>query len=169
MHTVTVQVSQARPGIRPDDIFATFLDLAAMPARTDTVLAVSVDPTPDTHGESGSVSSGSVSRWQVRFGAGVLQWTERDVVDPVARQMAFSVLDGDIPEFSGRWTVTEADGCVMAGFEARFDFGMPELADALGPVAGRALVHAVLDILHGVLGPGALVVQAAHGRMELVG
>ncbi|MBM9466788.1 SRPBCC family protein [Nakamurella leprariae] len=140
---------------RADDIFTSFTDLGSIPTRSAAVTSVEVQGDPTGTG-------GSLSRWKVRFGGGMLHWSEIDRLDPVARELAFEVVDGDIPDFSGRWHVTTADDRVVASFSATFDLGLPELDEALAPVAGRELVTAVTDILRGVLGPGARSDRAEH-------
>lgn len=152
MYAVTVRVHA--PGADADAVFAALTDLAGMPDRAQDVLAIDVhDGTPPT------------STWRVRFGAGVLVWTEADEVDGDARRFAFRALGGDIPVFFGAWECGAADDGAAVLFDARFDFEVPALADALGPVAGRALIASVTSIVTGIVGPSAQVVEALHGAV----
>ena len=150
MYSVTVRVDA--PGSAADAVFAALTDLAGMPGRTPDVLAIDVhEGTPPT------------STWRVRFGAGVLVWTEADEVDDDARRFAFRALGGDIPVFFGAWECGAVDDGAVVRFDARFDFEVPALADALGPVAGRALIASVTSIVTGIVGSSAQVVEAVHG------
>ena len=152
MYSVTVRVDA--PGSAADAVFAALTDLAGMPGRTPDVLAIDVhEGTPPT------------STWRVRFGAGVLVWTEADEVDDDARRFAFRALGGDIPVFFGAWECGAVDDGAVVRFDARFDFEVPALADALGPVAGRALIASVTSIVTGIVGPSAQVVEAVHGAV----
>lgn len=152
MYSVTVRVDA--PGSAADAVFAALTDLAGMPGRTPDVLAIDVhEGTPPT------------STWRVRFGAGVLVWTEADEVDDDARRFAFRALGGDIPVFFGAWECGAVDDGAVVRFDARFDFEVPALADALGPVAGRALIASVTSIVTGIVGSSAQVVEAVHGAV----
>jgi hypothetical protein len=149
MYAVTVQVHA--PGSDADVVFAALTDLVGMPDRAQDVLAIDVhEGSPPT------------STWRVRFGAGVLVWTEADEVDDDVRRFAFRALGGDIPVFFGAWECGAVDDGATVLFDARFDFEVPALADALGPVAGRALIASVTSIVTGIVGPSAQVVEAVH-------
>jgi hypothetical protein len=149
MYAVTVQVHA--PGSDADVVFAALTDLVGMPDRAQDVVAIDVhEGSPPT------------STWRVRFGAGVLVWTEADEVDDDVRRFAFRALGGDIPVFFGAWECGAVDDGATVLFDARFDFEVPALADALGPVAGRALIASVTSIVTGIVGPSAQVVEAVH-------
>ncbi len=138
-----VAVTAVVPGAGPDEVFAAVADFAAYPRHTDAVRDVVVRP-------AGGVVE---SDWEVNFRNGVLAWTERDVVDPSGRRIAFEQLDGDFALFTGSWSVEpDGDGSTVT-FEASFDLGMPSLAPMIDPIAERALAENVRAILGGLLGP----------------
>jgi len=141
--------------VRPDEAYARISDFGRYPELTETVLAVDLGPAQ----EDGSV----ISTWLVRFRKGKLSWTERDVLDPAARRIEFTQLSGDFASLEGLWQVDPApdgDG-VEVRFEARFDVGIPSLADILDPVAESTLRSNVLLILTGLLGAVAEVQPVA--------
>lgn len=132
--------------VQPDAAYVRISDFARYPELTETVLAVDLEPAQ----ADGSV----ISSWLVRFRKGKLSWTERDVLDPVARRIEFTQLRGDFASLEGSWQVDPApdrDG-VLVRFEARFDVGIPSLADILNPVAESTLRSNVILILTGLLG-----------------
>ena len=138
-----VAVTAAVPGIGADAAFAAVADFAAYPRHTDAVREVVVRP----------ADGGLESHWEVTFRSGVLAWTERDVLDPVARRIAFEQVDGDFAVFAGAWAVRpEGDGSAVT-FRATFDLGMPSLAPMIDPIAERTLAENVRAILGGLLGP----------------
>ena len=138
-----VAVTAVVPGACPDRVFAAVADFAAYPRHTDAVREVVVRP----------VGEAVESDWEVNFRNGVLAWTERDVVDPGLRRIAFEQLDGDFAVFTGTWLVEpDGDGSTVT-FEASFDLGMPSLAPMIDPIAERALVENIRAILGGLLGP----------------
>ncbi|WFR72069.1 SRPBCC family protein [Prescottella defluvii] len=81
--------------IQPDAAYARISDFARYPELTDTVLALDLEPAQ----ADGSV----ISNWLVRFRKGTLRWTERDVLDPVARRIEFAQLTGDFVTMEGSW------------------------------------------------------------------
>ena len=138
-----VAVTATVPGSCPDAVFATVADFASYAQHTDAVREVVVRP----------VDSGTESDWEVNFRSGVLAWTERDVVDPAGRRIAFEQLDGDFAAFTGSWAIEpDGDGAIVR-FEAFFDLGMPSLAPMIDPIAARTLTENVRAILGGLLGP----------------
>jgi ribosome-associated toxin RatA of RatAB toxin-antitoxin module len=132
---------------QPDAAYARISDFARYPELTDTVLALELEPAQ----ADGSV----VSSWLVRFRKGTLRWTERDVLDPVARRIEFAQLSGDFLTMEGSWQLDpEPDGSgALIRFETRFDLGIPSLAEILDPVAESTLRSNILLILTGLLGP----------------
>jgi ribosome-associated toxin RatA of RatAB toxin-antitoxin module len=140
----SVAVTATVPHSAPDAVFTAVADFAAYPKFTDTVRSVVVQPAAD-----GAVES----FWEVNFRTGVLAWTERDVVDPCARTIAFDQVDGDFVAFTGSWAVDpDGDGSTVR-FAASFDLGMPSLAPMIDPIAARTLVENIRAILTGLLGP----------------
>ncbi|WP_433610659.1 SRPBCC family protein [Prescottella agglutinans] len=132
--------------VQPDAAYARISDFARYPELTETVLALELEPAQ----ADGSV----VSSWLVRFRKGTLRWTERDVLDPVARRIEFAQLSGDFLTMEGSWQLDpEPDGDgVLIRFETRFDLGIPSLAEILDPVAESALRSNIVLILTGLLG-----------------
>ena len=146
-----VAVTAVVPGACPDRVFAAVADFAAYPRHTDAVREVVVRP---VGGAVGGAAGGEVeSDWEVNFRNGVLAWTERDVVDPGQRRIAFEQTDGDFAVFTGSWLVEPDGNGSTVTFEASFDLGMPSLAPMIDPIAERALVDNIRAILAGLLGP----------------
>jgi ribosome-associated toxin RatA of RatAB toxin-antitoxin module len=127
-------------------------DFARYPELTDAVRSVEVD-SPGREAPSGARQSYTVrSRWTVVFRNGLLRWTEKDTLDPVARTITFRQLTGDFETFDGQWSVRERPtGCDVV-FDAHFDLGIPSLAAILDPVAESTLRANILTIVRGLLG-----------------
>ena len=95
MRTVAIHLHAS--GIDPVAAYERISDFARYPSMVDTVREVVVAE-PD--------SDGSIrSQWTVRFRSGLLQWTERDVLDAVARTITFTQLEGDFHTFTGQWRI----------------------------------------------------------------
>ncbi|MFI5800463.1 type II toxin-antitoxin system RatA family toxin [Streptomyces sp. NPDC051677] len=126
-----------------DEVFDRVRDFERYADHTDAVREVTV-----VADEAGTVDSA----WAVNFRSGVLQWTERDVIDPVARSITFEQLTGDFARFVGSWDVRQTDDDVVVLFSCEFDMGIPSLEPIINPVAMRALIDSIGLILRGLLG-----------------
>ncbi|MEU1205449.1 SRPBCC family protein [Nocardia sp. NPDC005825] len=138
-----VNLSFIAPGIDPAAAFDRISDFESYPSLTDAVVAVALQP-----GEG----AGVVSSWTVKFRKGLLRWTEHDLLSPEQGEIEFKQLEGDFEVFDGRWRVGAAAEGSEVGFEARFDLGIPTLADILDPVAEAALRDNIALILAGLFG-----------------
>ena len=128
--------------------YATLADFERYPELCDAVRNVAVTEVSDDL---------TVSQWEVSFRAGLLRWTEEDTFDPDALSITFRQLEGDIAVFDGSWECLDAaQGCEIV-FSARLDMGIPSLADALEPIAVRALIDNVVSIVRGLFGSAELV------------
>jgi ribosome-associated toxin RatA of RatAB toxin-antitoxin module len=132
------------------DVYATLADFERYPSLSDAVQSVAVTEVSETV---------TVSSWEVTFRAGLLRWTEEDILDPDALTITFRQLDGDIAVFDGSWQC--ADDARGAGsdivFSARLDMGIPSLADALEPIAVRTMSDNIVAIVRGLVGQAELV------------
>ncbi|WOX09482.1 type II toxin-antitoxin system RatA family toxin [Streptomyces sp. N50] len=129
MPRVEVELPIAVP---PETAWAAVVDVEAFPACMDSVDSVTITRrTDDRH---------RTSAWAVRLKGSVLQWTEDEVLDPVARRFDFRQVTGDLGEFVGHWAVRPAPGGhSTVCLDVTFDIGIPLLADLLNPVAADAL------------------------------
>lgn len=135
------------------DVYATLADFGRYPELSDAVREVTVTEVSDNV---------TVSSWEVTFRAGLLRWTEEDTLDPEALTITFRQLDGDIAAFDGSWRCLAAQPGSEILFSARLDMGIPSLADALEPIAVRALTDNIVSIVRGLFGNAELI--AADGQ-----
>ncbi len=140
----TVSVDVLAPEQPPTKAYQRISDFARYVELTDTVLEVKLHPPK----ADGSMSS----EWTVRFRNGLLCWSEIDVFDPSALTIEFRQVSGDFVSFDGSWRVEPAGDGSRITFEARFDLGIPSLADMLDPVASSTLRANILLILSQLLG-----------------
>lgn len=139
----SVTMSFVLPGIDPSAAFDRIGDFESYPRLTEAVVAVEV-----AHGDAGEVRSS----WTVKFRKGLLRWTEHDVLDRDAGTIAFTQLEGDFEVFDGTWRIGRTEDGASVVFDARFDLGIPSLADILDPVAEGALRENIALILSGLFG-----------------
>jgi ribosome-associated toxin RatA of RatAB toxin-antitoxin module len=144
----SVRLRLHAPHASANAAFATLADFERYPELCDAVRNVAVTQVSDNL---------TVSQWEVNFRAGLLRWTEEDTFDPSALTITFRQLEGDIAVFDGSWECLDAaQGCEIVFF-ARLDMGIPSLADALEPIAVRALIDNVVSIVRGLFGTAELV------------
>jgi ribosome-associated toxin RatA of RatAB toxin-antitoxin module len=143
-----VRVHLHVPGQAAADVYRTLSDFSRYPVLSDSVRNVVVTEVSDDV---------TVSSWEVTFRAGLLRWTEEDRFDREALTITFTQIDGDIELFDGSWEVTAAEGGTAITFAARLDMGIPSLADALEPIAARALIDNTVSIVDGLMGGAQLV------------
>lgn len=139
----TVRLTLRVPGKPAAEVYATLSDFGRYPELSDAVRGVAVSEV------SADVT---VSSWEVTFRAGILKWTEEDHFDREALTIAFNQIAGDIAVFDGSWAVSDTEGGTSIVFAANLDMGIPSLADALEPIAVRALVDNTVSIVTGLVG-----------------
>ena len=144
----TVRLRLHVPGKPASDVYDTLADFERYPELSDAVQSVTVTEVSENI---------TVSQWEVTFRAGLLRWTEEDTFDPGALSITFHQLEGDAAVFDGSWQCVEAAPSSEIVFSARLDMGIPSLADALEPIAVRALIDNVVSIVRGLFGSAELV------------
>ena len=153
----TVRLRLHVPHRSASDVYATLADFGRYPELSDAVRSVTVTEVSGNR---------AVSRWEVAFRAGLLRWTEEDTFDPAALSITFCQLEGDIAVFDGSWRCLAAEPGSEILFAARLDMGIPSLADALEPIAVRALTDNIVSIVRGLFGRAELI--AADGQCAAV-
>jgi len=74
-----------------------------------------------------------VSRWKTLVEEAPIEWIEEDVFDDAALRVTYRLLEGDLDTFEGSWTFDERDGATHVRLEVTYDFGVPTLAELIGP------------------------------------
>jgi ribosome-associated toxin RatA of RatAB toxin-antitoxin module len=92
------------------------------------------------------------SKWDVDFRGGSMRWTEEDHLDPEAGTISFDLVEGNLREFAGRWSVSEVDGGSEVRFQVQFAIGMPSMASFIDPVAEQAIRENLGAVLQGLFG-----------------
>jgi ribosome-associated toxin RatA of RatAB toxin-antitoxin module len=146
MRTVRLRLSVPRKPA--SEVYAALADFGRYPELCDGVRDVAVTEVSENL---------TVSSWEVTFRAGLLRWTEEDMFDPGALSITFHQIEGDIAVFDGSWQCLDAPQGSEIVFSATLDMGIPSLADALEPIAVRALTDNIVSIVRGLVGSAELV------------
>jgi len=74
-----------------------------------------------------------ISRWKTLVEEAPIEWIEEDVFDDAALRVDYRLLEGDLDTFQGKWTFLESGGVTHVRLEVEYDFGVPTLAELIGP------------------------------------
>jgi len=144
----TVRLRLSMPHKSASEVYAALADFGRYPELCDAVRDVAVTEVSENI---------TISSWEVTFRAGLLRWTEQDMFDPDALSITFRQLEGDVAVFEGTWQCLDVPQGSEILFFARLDMGIPSLADALEPIAVRALTDNIVSIVRGLIGHAELV------------
>jgi coenzyme Q-binding protein COQ10 len=76
---------------------------------------------------------GAVSRWKTLVEEAPIEWTEEDRFDDDALRIDYKLIEGDLDKFEGAWTFEHRDGRTHVRLGVDYDFGVPTLAELIGP------------------------------------
>ncbi|GAC1444168.1 MAG: SRPBCC family protein [Vulcanimicrobiaceae bacterium] len=79
----------------------------------------------------------TISKWKTLVEDAPIEWVEEDRFDDTALRVDYKLLEGDLETFEGAWTFEERDGRTYVALGIEFDFGVPTLAELIGPTLLR--------------------------------
>jgi coenzyme Q-binding protein COQ10 len=74
-----------------------------------------------------------LTRWKTLVEEAPIEWIEEDRFDDVALRIDYALTEGDLDTFEGAWTFEESDGVTNVKLTVEYDFGVPTLAELIGP------------------------------------
>jgi coenzyme Q-binding protein COQ10 len=74
-----------------------------------------------------------ITRWKTLVEEAPIEWTEEDRFDDGALRIDYKLIEGDLDKFEGAWTFLERDGVTHVFLGVDYDFGVPTLAELIGP------------------------------------
>ncbi len=78
-----------------------------------------------------------LTRWKTLVEDAPIEWTEEDRFDDAATRIDYKLLEGDLEKFEGTWTFEERDGATYVRLGIDYDFGVPTLAELIGPTLAK--------------------------------
>ncbi|MGP6158547.1 MAG: type II toxin-antitoxin system RatA family toxin [Vulcanimicrobiaceae bacterium] len=78
-----------------------------------------------------------ISRWKTLVEEAPIEWTEEDRFDDAALRVDYKLIEGDLDTFEGSWTFESVGGCTSVTLGVEYDFGVPTLAELIGPTLQR--------------------------------
>ena len=106
-----------------------------------------------------------VTRWKTLVEDAPIEWTENDRFDDENLRIDYALIEGDLDTFEGAWTFTEHGGTTRVVLGVEYDFGVPTLAELIGPTLEKK-VRENSDMMLAALKAEAEsrpVPQSAHG------
>lgn len=82
-----------------------------------------------------------ISRWKTLVEEAPIEWTEEDRFDDGALRIDYALLEGDLDTFEGAWTFEERDGLTHVLLTVEYDFGVPTLAELIGPTLQKKVLE----------------------------
>jgi ribosome-associated toxin RatA of RatAB toxin-antitoxin module len=79
-----------------------------------------------------------VTRWKTLVEEAPIEWTEEDRFDDARTRIDYKLIEGDLDKFEGTWTFDDAgNGMTRVALSVEYDFGVPTLAELIGPTLQR--------------------------------
>jgi len=82
-----------------------------------------------------------ISRWKTLVEEAPIEWTEEDRFDDGGLRIDYALLEGDLDTFQGAWTFEERDGLTHVLLTVEYDFGVPTLAELIGPTLQKKVLE----------------------------
>lgn len=93
-----------------------------------------------------------ITRWKTLVEDAPIEWTEEDRFDDGATTITYRLLEGDLDVFEGTWSFEERDGRTYVRLGVEYDFGVPTLAELIGPTLQRKVQENSEMMLRGLKG-----------------
>ncbi len=78
-----------------------------------------------------------VTRWKTLVEDAPIEWTEEDRFDDAVPRIDYALIEGDLDTFDGAWTFEEEHGRTRVRLTVEYDFGVPTLAELIGPTLAK--------------------------------
>jgi ribosome-associated toxin RatA of RatAB toxin-antitoxin module len=74
-----------------------------------------------------------LTKWKTLVEEAPIEWIEEDRFNDDALRIEYKLLEGDLDTFEGAWTFDEVAGVTTVKLTVEYDFGVPTLAELIGP------------------------------------
>jgi coenzyme Q-binding protein COQ10 len=82
-----------------------------------------------------------ISRWKTLVEEAPIEWTEEDRFNDEGLRIDYMLLEGDLDTFQGAWTFEERGGLTYVLLTVEYDFGVPTLAELIGPTLEKKVLE----------------------------
>ena len=74
-----------------------------------------------------------LTRWKTLIEDAPIEWLEEDRFNDAELRIDYKLLEGDLDTFEGVWRFLPDPGGTLVSLDVTFDFGVPTLAELIGP------------------------------------
>ncbi|MFN2528489.1 MAG: type II toxin-antitoxin system RatA family toxin [Candidatus Baltobacteraceae bacterium] len=78
-----------------------------------------------------------LTKWKTLVEEAPIEWVEEDRFNDTEGRIDYKLLEGDLDKFEGAWTFEETAGVSKVVLTVDYDFGVPVLAELIGPTLQR--------------------------------
>ena len=78
-----------------------------------------------------------LTHWKTLVEEAPIEWTEEDRFDDTALRVDYRLIEGDLDTFEGVWRFEDRAGDTFVTLGVEYDFGVPTLAELIGPTLHR--------------------------------
>jgi ribosome-associated toxin RatA of RatAB toxin-antitoxin module len=82
-----------------------------------------------------------ITAWKTLVEEAPIEWIEEDLFDDAGTRIDYKLLEGDLDKFEGAWTFVEGEGRTRVTLSVDYDFGVPTLAELIGPTLHRKVLE----------------------------
>jgi ribosome-associated toxin RatA of RatAB toxin-antitoxin module len=82
-----------------------------------------------------------ITRWKTLVEEAPIEWIEEDLFDDARTRIDYKLLEGDLDTFEGAWTFVETEGRTHVTLSVDYDFGVPTLAELIGPTLHKKVLE----------------------------
>ncbi|GAC1305405.1 MAG: hypothetical protein NVSMB19_16830 [Vulcanimicrobiaceae bacterium] len=101
----------------------------------------------------------TISKWKTLVEEAPIEWIEEDLFDDSELRVDYKLLEGDLDTFQGAWTFEERDGGTFVSLDVEYDFGVPTLAELIGPTLDKKVRENSAMMLAALKGEAESAVQ----------
>ncbi|MBV8152760.1 MAG: SRPBCC family protein [Candidatus Eremiobacteraeota bacterium] len=150
--------------------FVQVVTTVAAPAREVYELAKDQERFPEFMPDVESVTilerraDAIVTRWKTLVEEAPIEWTEEDRFNDEALRVDYRLIEGDLDRFEGTWTFADTgDGTTHVVLGVEYDFGVPTLAELIGPTLEKKVRENSEMMLEGLKREAESRVRTAPG------
>ena len=78
-------------------------------------------------------ANGVRTKWKTLVEEAPIEWIEDDRFDDDGLRISYALTEGDLDTFEGEWTFVADGDCTNVTLTVTYDFGVPTLAELIGP------------------------------------
>jgi coenzyme Q-binding protein COQ10 len=91
-----------------------------------------------------------LTKWKTLVEEAPIEWIEEDRFDDAGVRITYALLEGDLDTFAGDWTFVDEAGGTRVTLTVEYDFGVPTLAELIGPTLEKKVRENAAMMLAGL-------------------